>query len=85
MNKGKQQFVNYLFYKVRPEWRHLDRTERERGKGDFAEVLQQNSRRMILRTYSTVGTRADTDMMLWRVCDNLVLPLVHKNLLLPHR
>lgn len=71
MDKMKQQFVNYLFYKAMPEWRHLDRTERERGKADFAEVLQQYSRRMILRTYSTVGTRADADMMLWRVCNDL--------------
>ena len=71
MDKRKQRFVNYLFYKVMPEWRHLDRTERERSKADFAEVLQQYSRRMLLQTYSTVGMRADTDMMLWRVCDNL--------------
>jgi chlorite dismutase len=71
MEKRKRQFVNYLFYKVMPQWRHLDRTERERGKADFAEILQQYSRRMILRTYSTVGTRADTDVMLWRVCDDL--------------
>ncbi len=71
MDRKKRQVVSYLFYKIAPEWRRLDRAERERTKADFAAVLQYYARRLHLRTYSTMGMRADADIMLWQVCDQL--------------
>lgn len=71
MEKPKRQYVNYLFYKALPEWRRLDPEARQMSKREFAEVLQAWNTRMILRTYSTVGMRPDTDLMLWRVAESL--------------
>jgi chlorite dismutase len=64
----RRQFVRYCFFKVRPDWRALPAAERQEGKRAFAGVVEQfHSRQPVLRTYSTVGTRADTDFFLWSV------------------
>ena len=54
-----------------PEWRHLDRTERERSKADFAEVLQQYSRRMLLADLLYGGNAGRYRHDAVAVCDNL--------------
>jgi len=64
-------FVSYVFYKVAPEWYHLERVERERTKNHFGRVLTDFERQLFLRAYSTVGFRAEADMMVWRAADAL--------------
>lgn len=69
----RRQFVSFSFYKVCPEWRRLPFAEREQHRREFAEVLGKwcvpDSMRVL--TYSLVGTRADADLMLWRICYSL--------------
>ncbi len=67
----KRQYVNYLFFKVDPAWRRLSVDERERGKAEFAGVLADWSKRCLLITFTTVGTRGDTDFFLWRISERL--------------
>ena len=67
----KRQYVNYLFLKVDPAWRRLARDERERGKGEFEGVIKDWKSRSIIIPFTTVGTRADTDFMLWRISERL--------------
>lgn len=62
-----RQFVNYAFYKVDPAWRRLPADERARGKEEFARVVEDYRGRAIVIPFSTVGTRPDTDLLLWRV------------------
>jgi len=65
----KRQFVNFAFYKLDPAFRRLPEAEREKGKKEFLDVLEDYDTNddMIVLSYSMVGIRADTDLMLWRI------------------
>jgi len=56
-----------------PEWRRLPLTERVAHQRAFAEVIQKWNKpgKLLTITYSTVGTRGDVDMVLWRICYSL--------------
>jgi chlorite dismutase len=66
----KRQTVSFTFFKVLPEWRRLPLAERDAHKAAFAEVIERWNipGRLLSLTYSTVGTRGDVDMCLWRIC-----------------
>ncbi len=66
-----RDFVKYTFYKVAPEWRDLSEEDRARSKSQFAEVLAEFSDQVTISSYSLVGTRADADLMLWKVSPTL--------------
>ena len=61
----QQQFVKYTFYKVEPQWRRLPQRVRQAGKEQFASVLEEFESQLTIRTYSLMGMRADTEMMVW--------------------
>jgi chlorite dismutase len=67
----KQQFVNYLFFKVDPSWRRLPATERARGRAEFAAGVNEWKQRCLIIPFTTVGTRGDTDFFLWRISERL--------------
>jgi chlorite dismutase len=71
MNRERRQYVRFAFYKAGSEWRRLTASEREAMKTEFAEVVETWEQRMLIRTYSTIGTRADCDLMIWQVSENL--------------
>lgn len=56
-------FVKINLYKLNPEFRRLDSDEREKAKREFASVIAECSRENEIRTFSTVGTRADAELM----------------------
>src|SRR5438067_7569780 len=62
-----QQYVRFAFYKVDLAWRALSVKEKAEARDELQQVVQQFGEAMILRTYSTVGTRADCDFLLWQV------------------
>lgn len=63
----KRQFVNFRFFKVRPEWKLLDENKKDHGCAEFLKVVQDYSEKIILLSYTTLGLRAECDFMLWRV------------------
>jgi chlorite dismutase len=67
----ERQFVHFAFYKLDRAWRSLPAEERERAKADLATVVEQHGERFPIRAYSTVGLRADADLMLWKVSERL--------------
>lgn len=69
----RRQYVSFGFFKVAPEWRRLSLQEREEHRGEFAELISrwQVAETMKVLTYSTIGLRADSDFMLWRICYSL--------------
>jgi chlorite dismutase len=67
----QQQFVRYAFYKVDPAWRSLPEHERDCGREELVKLVEGFSDRMILRSYSTAGTRGDCDFLLWQVTYNI--------------
>jgi chlorite dismutase len=66
-----RQFVKYNFYKVDPVWRRLPESERKGHKEEFAAVVEESTNLMMLRSYSLVGLRGDTDFLLWESTDSL--------------
>ena len=72
-SEQKRQFVSFVFYKVDPLWRRLPKEERERGKEEFCRAVESHAQedRFKALSYTTVGTRADCDMMLWLICYSL--------------
>jgi len=61
------QYINYVFFKLDPEWRRLAEAERERGKEEFLTAVEQHDGNMLLRSFSLMGLRSDADFMLWRI------------------
>ncbi|MGH9943081.1 MAG: chlorite dismutase family protein [Pyrinomonadaceae bacterium] len=62
-----RQFVNFTFYRARPEWRQLPEAEREQGKREFQQVLDEYRRDLLIHTYSITGLRSNADLMIWRI------------------
>ena len=68
--KLPRQFVNFTFYRARPEWRMLSDDEKGACKQDFMKTVDEFRRGLLIRTYSTVGLRTSSDFMIWRIgCD----------------
>jgi chlorite dismutase len=64
-----RQMVRFAFFRIEPEWRRLDSTVRARQRKELVQVLQQHASRLLIRTYTLVGTRGDADLMIWAVSD----------------
>ena len=64
---GQRQLVKFTFFQVAPEWRRLDADERQRQIAELAAVVDSWEGRNLVRCYSTMGTRGDTDFMIWQV------------------
>jgi chlorite dismutase len=67
----QRQFVKYTFLKVQPAWRGRLADERQADKDEVAGLIEEFAERLMVRTYSTVGTRGDCDLLLWTVGDRL--------------
>ncbi len=63
----KRQFVSFAFYKISEEFRELSRSKREAAKKSFLKAADTFKKDGILLAYSTVGFKADVDLMLWRI------------------
>jgi chlorite dismutase len=65
----KRQIVCFSFYKVMPEWRRLPKDVKAAHKAEFAAVLARWNKpgEFLSLTYSTIGTRGDTDMCVWSI------------------
>jgi chlorite dismutase len=63
--------VKYTFLKVDPAWRRLPDEERAAHKREFAAACEDFASERLLRAFSTVGTRGDTDLMLLSQATNL--------------
>ncbi len=71
MSKERRQFVRYLFLKLDPAWRRLGPEEQASQKEQFGTALKAFRAKLLLRTYSLVGTRGDSDLMFWQAAEDL--------------
>jgi chlorite dismutase len=62
-----RQYVNFSFYKARPEWRLLPEEEKEAARREFIEAAQSFRPQLLLHSYSLTGLRTNADFMLWRI------------------
>ena len=60
----ERHVVKYTFLQVDPAWRRLPDAERAAHKREFIAACEDFSSERLLRAFSTVGTRGDTDLML---------------------
>src|SRR3954451_8633483 len=67
----ERHFVKYTFLKVDPAWRRLDEEQRAADKREFLAACENFAEERLLRAFSTVGTRGDTDMMVLTQATNL--------------
>jgi len=65
--KLPRQFVNFTFYRARPEWRLLSDPDKQRCKEEFIKTVDVFRDRLLMHSYSTVGLRTNVDFMIWRI------------------
>jgi chlorite dismutase len=63
------ELYRYLTLAVSNEWRRLDERQRERDKAEFVSAVEDTG--IAVHAYSLVGTRADADLLLWVIADEL--------------
>ena len=67
-----QQYVRFTFYRLDPAWRRLPPEERGRQKAELAALVAGTQEGgALLESYSMVGTRGDSDFMLWHASPHL--------------
>ena len=65
------QSVKFSFYRVADHVRRGPTEERGALGAALTRLLVESSSRMLTRVYSTVGTRGDTDFLVWQAHDDL--------------
>src|SRR3982750_2031933 len=69
----EKQFVNFMFFRVNPDWRKLDGNVKGRYKQEFESVFEKFRDDFLLYTYSLVGFDSKADLMFWRIGNSLDL------------
>jgi chlorite dismutase len=64
-------FLNFSFFKVDSKWRWLNEIGKEEAAKEFASLIEVANTKMRVRTYTTLGIRADADFMLWMISDSV--------------
>lgn len=63
----ERQFVNFMFFRVNPEWRKLSAEAKSALKSEFQNVYESFGDDLLLFSYSLVGFDSKADLMFWRI------------------
>jgi len=66
-----ERFVHAWLLRLDPAWRRLASAERRADVDAFCAAARRSEGRLLQHAYSTVGLRADGDLLLWRMGDSL--------------
>ncbi len=69
----EKQFVNFMFFRMNPDWRKLDNHKKEEYRREFESVFNEFRGELLLFTYSLVGFDSKADLMFWRIGTSLDL------------
>ena len=69
--RSQRRYLRYIFFKVSREWRTEDEQTRGEARKEFLNALKTKSGSLMMRFYSLVGTRGDTDFMIWVISKDL--------------
>ena len=69
----EKQFVNFMFFRVNPEWRKLNPDTKSIFKSEFQSVYDKFRDDFLLYSYSLVGFDSKADIMFWRIGTSLDL------------
>ncbi len=67
----EKQFVNFMFFRVNPDWRKLNRETKKVFKSEFRKVFNGFNEHLLLFSYSLIGFDSKADLMFWRVGNSL--------------
>ncbi|OGS12767.1 MAG: hypothetical protein A2285_01570 [Elusimicrobia bacterium RIFOXYA12_FULL_57_11] len=72
MEKNKASvYSSFMFLKLQPEFRKLVSNEKIAAKQEFEGMVANCQEKIFLRTYMVAGLRADSDILFWRMSDDL--------------
>jgi chlorite dismutase len=66
-----ERFVHAWLLRLDPAWRRLPAAEREVGIAGFCAAAERSAARLMQHAYSTIGLRAEGDLLLWRMAERL--------------
>ena len=69
----EKQFVNFMFFRINPDWRKLDPETKSIFKTEFQVVFDKFRDNFLLFTYSLVGFDSKADLMFWRIGNSMDL------------
>jgi chlorite dismutase len=67
----EKQFVNFIFFRVNPDWRKLDPETKAIFKTEFQGVYDRFRSDFLLFSYSLVGFDSKADIMFWRIGESM--------------
>lgn len=68
---SEERFVHTWLLRLDPAWRRLPVAQRGRDVADFCAAAARAEERVMQHTYSTIGLRAEGDLLLWRMAPRL--------------
>jgi chlorite dismutase len=63
---AQRELVRYAFYQIDPAWRRLPLEERAQHREEMQQLVAGWADRLMVYSYSLVGTRGDADLMFWQ-------------------
>lgn len=69
----EKQFVNFMFFRINPEWRRLNNETKKVFKSEFIKIFNEYKSELLLFSYSLVGFDSKADLMFWRIGTSLDL------------
>lgn len=70
-HKKNSVYSSFMFLKLQPEFRRLVSNEKIAAKQEFEGMVAACQEKIFLRTYMVAGLRADSDILFWRMSDDL--------------
>ncbi len=67
----EKQFVNFMFFRVNPEWRKLNAETKKVFRAEFQNVFNKFEESLLLFSYSLIGFDSKADLMFWRIGTSL--------------
>ncbi|MBA2379145.1 MAG: chlorite dismutase family protein [Blastocatellia bacterium] len=67
----EKQFVNFMFFRMSPDWRRIESDKKEQYQREFETVFNEFHDDLLLFSYSLVGFDSKADLMLWRIGTSL--------------
>lgn len=64
-------YSSFMFVKLQPEFRRLISNEKIAAKQEFENMVGSSQEKLFLRTYMVSGLRSDSDILFWRMSDDL--------------
>ena len=66
-----ERYVHAWLLKLDPAWRRLTKEQRRSDVQGFCDAAARLEQRVLQHTYSTIGLRAEGDLLLWRMAERI--------------